>query len=102
MKDFAVTLNHSLGSLRESYSKVFSAKNKKRAASLAIAEFKAIQPFSIKGEVIEVESVIETDPFAGLGDFEISEEVAEEFVQCELNAMSCIALWLTELLGMWA
>jgi hypothetical protein len=92
--DFVVTVKRSLGSLSESYSKVVSAKNKKRAAYMAIAEFKAIQPFSIKGEVIEVESVIPTDLFDGFGDFEIEAEVQKEKRWCDSCLKILLVIWL--------
>jgi len=60
MANYSVKLHRYLPKLAgssEYYTKSFEAKTEKQAAALAIMDFKRSQPFTIKGEVVEVESV---------------------------------------------
>ena len=57
--DYRVTVHRHIPKtgLSEYYSATFAAESEKEAARLAIEDFKAMQPYVMAGEVLEVDSV---------------------------------------------
>lgn len=63
-REYRVTVHRHIPAtnLSEYYSAVFAAENEIEASRIAIADFKAMQPYVMVGEILEVDSVtVETD-----------------------------------------